>query len=1337
MTPKVQRTSPAVILLALALLAPGALGGPPAEDPVYQRANSWEATLTATKAAYWKAVDQGRLVPYQKGYWYATKPFKAKTSDDNPLAPKRVDLKSTEARKAWRRDGRMVDDAVYVNKSKEKSANIMYYYRTVTAVKKGSTTLSLGSQGPFEAWVNGTSVAKGDKKRMKLAPDQFLVKVSLQKGENWILLKFFVPRAGPRFYVNLKDDVLPGTWKRFCRDFPAASGALDQYLSQDHIFRWILDRTSPDPVATMMKAIVGRCGVIGKAAQAKYAKLTVPADRLAFLLEAHRIRARLESDQRQLAQVNLKAFRMAVADLAASYPKEFSDRKAIVKKIDEFARSLPAIQQNVLKGDPEAVAKCRGFLAFRRETLLRNPLLDFEELLLVRRSEASPRLGLPNNWLANCALARAGFYNAIVKCNYRNPEAPLKTLYQPQQDVFVGDVDLHFNADKLLFSSVGKDKCWHVYEIGSNGKGLRQVTPTGDLDVDHFDACYLPDGRIIFANTSGFQGVPCIGGNSPCANLHIMNADGTGIRRLCFDQDQNWSPTVLPNGTVLYSRWEYTDSAHYFARLLMSMNPDGTTQREFYGSNSYWPNALFYARPIPGDTNKFVAIISGHHGVPRQGELILFDKSQGRHEADGVIQRIPGHGKPVKPIIKDGLVNGSWPRFLHPWPLDEKYHLVSCKPTSKSPWGLYLVDVFDNMVLLREEPGMALFEPVPLRKTPTPPVIPDRVRKGEKDAVVYIQDIYEGPGLRGVPRGTVRSLKVFHYEYGYRNTGGHWAIGIEGPWDVRRLLGTAVVQKDGSAVFKVPANIPLSLLPLDAEGKALQMMRSWFTAMPGEVVSCVGCHEDLNGVAPTRVTLASRRRPGVLAPWFGKTRGFSFSREIQPVLDRYCVGCHDGSDKAKGRPVFSAKQGKGFPNSYLQLHPYVRRNGPEGDYHLLVPLEFHPDTSELVQMLTRGHHNVKLDDEAWDRIITWIDLNCPAYGSWSERGMKKPEWVARRRELNRRYAFLNYDPEEIGAAKAQPVSFQAPKTVPDTSKPVRVQGWPLTPAQAKALQKTAAVGGKTQRTIDLGDGVTLTLTRIPAGRYVMGDVAGALDEKPQKVVEITKPFWMGTTEITMAQYQRFAPKHRNGYYDMHWKDQTGPGYLVDGPDLPVIRVSCNQATAFCNWLSSKIGRKVTLPTEDQWEWACRGGTGTPFSYGEIDTDFSKFANFADLQIRKLAVKGINPKPIPNPSEIEDFVPKDARFDDGVLHLAKVGSYTANPWGLHDMHGNVAEWTSSEYRSRPQNPASAKTVARDDLRAVRGGSWEDRPKSGRSSHRWRYPAWQRVFDVGFRIVVEDK
>ena len=194
----------------------------------------------------------------------------------------------------------------------------------------------------------------------------------------------------------------------------------------------------------------------------------------------------------------------------------------------------------------------------------------------------------------------------------------------------------------------------------------------------------------------------------------------------------------------MYLRWEYTDSAHYFARVLFSMNPDGTSQTAVYRSNSYWPNGLWFARPLPGSPTKFVAIISGHHGVPRMGEMVLFDVAKGRQEDTGALQRIPGYGKPVKGIIKDTLVDDSWPKFLHPYPLSDKYFLVSCKPTPASAWGIYLVDVFDNMLLLKEEPGYALFEPLPLRKTERPPVIHDKVRLNETTATVYVHDVYAG-----------------------------------------------------------------------------------------------------------------------------------------------------------------------------------------------------------------------------------------------------------------------------------------------------------------------------------------------------------------------------------------------------------------------------------------------------------------------------------------------------------------------------------------------------------------------------------------------------------------
>ena len=109
---------------------------------------------------------------------------------------------------------------------------------------------------------------------------------------------------------------------------------------------------------------------------------------------------------------------------------------------------------------------------------------------------------------------------------------------------------------------------------------------------------------------------------------------------------------------------------------------------------------------------------------------------------------------------------------------------------------------------------------------------------------------------------------------------------------------------------------------------------------------------------------------------------------------------------------------------------------------------------------------------------------------------------------------------------------------------------------------------------------------------------------------------------------------------------------------------------------------MTLPTEAQWEWACRAGTGTPMFYGDLNHDFSRYANLADATIAQLAVSGVDPQPIRNPDKFWDFVPKEARFNDGVLHLADCGRYQPNAWGLRDMIGNVAEWTLNDYRAYP-------------------------------------------------------
>ncbi|MBM4087876.1 MAG: formylglycine-generating enzyme family protein [Planctomycetes bacterium] len=1024
------------------------------------------------------------------------------------------------------------------------------------------------------------------------------------------------------------------------------------------------------------------------------------------------------------------ALRMAIEDAAVSSPGTRPSTQRWLETLNRWEAEVAALDTAFASGATDAETRQQAvadqFLALQREVLLSNPDLDFDRVLVVRRK--TNQLGLPQNWQGNCALPPRGYDNEIAVITSWRTGGQRTTLFRPADGAFVGDVDLHADATRMLFSSIGTHGRWQIFEMRSDGSGLRQMTLGEEPDVDNYDPCYLPDGRIMFCSTRCFHGVPCVGGGNTVANLCRMNADGTEVRQLCFDQDHNWCPTLLNDGRVLYARWEYSDSPHYFTRLLFHMNPDGTNQSEYYGSNSMWPNSIFYARPLPGHPTKVVAVISGHHGVPRMGELLVFDPARGRREAGGAVQRIPGRGRRVEPIVRDALVDNSWPKFLHPYPLSQKLFLVACQPTSQSEWGIYLVDIFDNMVLVAEESGYAFFEPVPLRSTQSPPVIPDRVDLNRRDAVVYLSDVYRGPGLAGVPRGAVKRLRVYEPHYAYPGMGGHINIGIDGPWDGRRILGTVPVEADGSASFRVPANTPIAVQPLDATGRALQLMRSWFTAMPGEVLSCVGCHESQNSSPPNSPTVASRRAPVDIDPWYGPPRGFSFRREVQPVLDKYCVGCHDGQPRAGADTALDLRvNGSGsfrnFTPSYVALHPFVRRPGPESDYHLQMPLEFHAGTSELIQRLEQGHHNVQLDAEAWDRLATWIDLNVPDHGSWTEQAGGPRAVMQRRLAMRTEYAGRPEDPEAVASAPQVAATFVAPAMEPPRTPPSPIADRSFDAAAAHRLQASAEL--PTELQLPLAPGVNLELVLVPAGESVVGSAAGELDESPECRVVVDRPFYLGIHEVTNAQYALFRPTHDSGVISQTSKDQNERGIPVNLPRQPVVRVAWNDATAFCDWLSRRTGRHCVLPTEVQWEWACRAGTAGPMFFGDLNADFGRFANLADATLTRFA-RGDSPP----------WHPKDGRFNDGALVTAPVGSYAPNPWGLYDMIGNAAEWTRSDCEPYPYGPADGREDTESEgAKVVRGGSWYDRPMRAGSSTRRYYAPWQGVFDVGFRVAVE--
>jgi len=1186
-------------------------------------------------------------------------------------------------------------------------------------------------------------------------------------------------------------------WQALERDFTDAIARRQMaWEKEDHI--WDAPVASDaDLAGRYAKAARGQF----PAQAAPLAQAAKDAAGVAAVRELYYRSRQVEEAMTLVKDVNLVALRLAIEDLVRTFGPKYPKGAEYLARLNELEQELALTAQDAPPAPPPAAAKPAAKKAgkkakagpaaqpapadqritalaerlrrLRQEALLANPLIDFDRLIVLRRS--AKNLALPHNWQSNSSIARSGIDNELMVLSPVSPEGRLEPFYKPAKPLFVGDLEMHWDARRMLLSSLDDKGRWQVFEMTLADKKLRQITGE-QPDIDSYDACYTPAGKIIFNSTACFIGVPCVYGSSHVTNLYTCDADGKNIRQLCFDQEHDWCPAVLNNGRILYQRWEYSDTPHSNTRLLFHMNPDGTEQLEYYGSNSYWPNSMFYARPVPGHPTKVAAVVTGHHGVPRMGELVILDPAVDRHEAKGAVQRIPGYGKKVERVVADALVNASWPKFLHPYPLSEKYFLVSMMPKAGAKWGIYLVDVFDNMLLLCEADGQAMFEPTPIHQRPVPPVIRDKVDLARNDAVVYITDVHRGEAMRGIPPGTVKKLRLFTYHFSYQGMGGLLGVvGVDGPWDIKRIMGTVPVEADGSALFRVPANTPFAIQPLDENGAALQIMRSWMTAMPGEIVSCAGCHEKQNTVPPNSMSLAQGKPPAEIAPWYGPTRGFSYAREVQPVIDKHCVGCHDGSTSSP--PGGQARNGRALPDfrgtervkdfrmvtpgngggrggkftvGYVNLHRYLRHPGVESDYHVLTAKEFHADTTLLVQKLRKGHQGVQLAREDWERLYTWIVLNAPFHGTWGEELAKPGAQRERRNELLKKYAGVVDDPEAVhkSAGADKPVAFVAPKPLPPANK-IELAGWPFDAAAASQKQAQAAAalnvtiekGKAPRKTVELAEGVTLELVLVPAGEFVMGQADGEPDERPLAKVRIDKPFWMGRCEISNRQYACFDPFHDSKQEDKLAYQFGVHGYPANEPDQPVVRVSWRRAMEFCRWLSQKTGAKVSLPSEAQWEWACRAGTASPLSYGGLDSDFSPFANLADAKLEDFAS---NPYTLygamKNKSRYDDYLPKDTRFNDKGMVAVAVGSYQPNPFGLHDMHGNAQEWTLSTYKPYPYDGADGREGTTGagpvaDRKVVRGGSWRDRPQESRSAWRWGYPSWQQVYNVSFRVVIE--
>ena len=351
-------------------------------------------------------------------------------------------------------------------------------------------------------------------------------------------------------------------------------------------------------------------------------------------------------------------------------------------------------------------------------------------------------------------------------------------------------------------------------------------------------------------------------------------------------------------------------------------------------------------------------------------------------------------------------------------------------------------------------------------------------------------------------------------------------------------------------------------------------------------------------------------------------------------MDRACIACHNGEGKA-----FDLRGGKkdklGYGTSYLNLHPYVHRQGGEGDMVVLQPYEYHPNTSELVRMLKKGHFNVQLTDKEWKTLYNWIDYNAPDKGYFNANVLSKDiipyqgfDQIKRRKELTDKYAngagvdwkkeISDYAAYLKGKGEIKPEMPE--KLAPVKEKELKVKGWPFDADRIKAM---LADEKETRKEIELAPGIKMTFVRIPAGQFVMGSYRGQSDTRPTAKVKIDKAFWMGELEVTNQQFNVIFPDHDSRFVDQQWKDHVVQGYPANKPEQPVIRVSYNDAMDYCKKLSEKTGLNITLPTEAQWEWACRAGSDQDFWYGDMNADFGKKDNLADVTTLLLAASGID------------------------------------------------------------------------------------------------------------------
>ncbi|MDD4871205.1 MAG: hypothetical protein PHR77_11655 [Kiritimatiellae bacterium] len=670
----------------------------------------------------------------------------------------------------------------------------------------------------------------------------------------------------------------------------------------------------------------------------------------------------------------------------------------------------------------------------KRRIMFKNPAVDFNKVVFVdmpfpRGSEwpheTRHRLGYMA--VPGARLLVLEGLGPDGKLRQLMPQAPLHgSFWRP---------DVSWDGKKVLFCyKPHNEKSFHLYDINADGSGLVQLT---DGIFDDMDPVYLPDERhIIFSTSRSHTYVRCM----PPTSAYVLarcDRDGKNIYLISANNEPDYLPSVMNDGRVIYTRWEYTDKPLWRAQKLWTINPDGTQVSTYWGNQSVWPDVMKDVRSIPG-TRRVMFTGCGHHnwfagcvGIIDPDKGFNFPKGLTKVTADVTWPEV-GNG-PTDPVESERYhASGIYPAYYSPYPLSEHDFLVSARRAGNvgDRFSLFLMDVDGNRELIYEGVHNILHA-MPLKARTRPPVIHDRViwpKKEEhlkpKDGVIFSGNVYQGTS--GEMNGKAKYLRVLHidpktYTYWYKrpylSTGPVVsAVQSEG---VKRVLGTVPIEKDGSVSFSAPPGKALHFQLLDEKQRAMQTMRSFVGVMPGESRGCIGCHESHSRAPANPETVIALRNPPkkiTPLPWGDDT--VSYPRYVRPVLDKYCVKCHEGN--GEGKKVFDMTERPSqpvFPEPYHTIigrptwgKPYKKPDNAPGGWGIagmiLVegfsttdpqayvtpkPMTALSYTSPLIERVSNGkHHKVKVDDISRLKLILWVDAMCPYLGDEELRQESDP-----------------------------------------------------------------------------------------------------------------------------------------------------------------------------------------------------------------------------------------------------------------------------------------------------------------------------------------------------------